>query len=46
LEPIDPIQWVIGLFLGVKQLELEVKHSTPSGAEVKNEGSCTFAPPI
>jgi hypothetical protein len=33
-----------GSFLGIKQLECEVDHSTSSGAEVKNERSHTSTP--
>jgi hypothetical protein len=32
------------IFLGVKQLESETDHSTPSGAEVKNAWSYTSTP--
>jgi hypothetical protein len=33
-------------FPGVKRPRREVGHSTPSSAEVKNECSCTSAPPV
>jgi len=32
--------------IGAKWLGHDVNHSTPSSAEVKNEWSYTFAPPI
>jgi hypothetical protein len=40
-----PIQWVLeALSLGVKWLESEVDHSSPSSAEVKNAWSYTSTP--
>jgi hypothetical protein len=42
-----PIQWVPGDFPpAVKRPGLDVDHSPPSGAEDKNQWSCTFAPTI
>jgi hypothetical protein len=42
-----PVQWVRGAFpLGVKRLEHEALHSSPSSAEVKNAWSDTSTHPI
>jgi hypothetical protein len=38
--------WLWGFVLGVKRLRGEVNHSHSSCAKVKNELSCTSAPPI
>jgi hypothetical protein len=40
-----PIQWAPRFFTGVKRPGREVKHSSPSVADVKNEWSYTPAPP-
>jgi len=32
--------------LGVKEPELKINHSPPSGIEVRNKWSCTATPPI
>jgi hypothetical protein len=37
---LEPSQWVMGYFLGVKQLGCDVNLSLASGAEINNEG-CT-----
>jgi hypothetical protein len=47
LEPMQPpFNWASVFFPGIKQLELEGNHSSPSNAEVKTEWSCTSAVPI
>ena len=37
----SPIQWLLGLCMGVKWLGCEVNHSLPSKAKVKNVWSYT-----
>ena len=41
-----PIQWVHGLFPGVKRPRLDVYHLSSSIGEVTNEWSCTSISPI
>ena len=42
----SPILWVQGSFLGVKWSGQMATHSPTCSAEVKNEWSCTSAPPV
>jgi hypothetical protein len=44
--PTSTFIWHQGSFLGVKQLEGEVKHSSPSTAKVEDKWSYTPQPPI
>jgi hypothetical protein len=47
LDPTQPLFGVYwGSFSGVKWLGHDGNHSLLSGVEVKNEWSCTFAPPV
>jgi hypothetical protein len=42
-----PIQWVLGaLSLGIKRLQREADYSSQSSAEVENEQSYAFIPPV
>jgi hypothetical protein len=41
-----PIQWEPPFYPMVKQMGYEFNNSSPSSAKVKNEWSCTSAPPI